>query len=120
MSRWSSSRRHCSSCAVMSRWSLAPALRPAPALPLATSSGPLPPPAANAAAAFKCPMCLGVCACQLLKGGKAMERHKRAGWVGVTGNHDPTCSAPMHRELKKLQEEALLARAKAAEEDDEE
>ena len=74
---------------------------------------------ANAKAAFKCPMCLGVCACQLLKGGKAMERHKRAGWVGVTGNHDPSCSTPMHREFKKLQEQALLAQAEAAAEEEE-
>jgi hypothetical protein len=55
---------------------------------------------ANAAAAFTCPMCLGACACQLLKGGKVMERHKRAGWVGVTGNADPSCSRP---HLKKMQ-----------------
>ena len=33
-----------------------------------------------------------------------MERHKRAGWVGVTGNADPSCSRP---HLKKMQACAL-------------
>ena len=63
---------------------------------------------ANLNAAFKCPMCLGVCACQLFKGCKAMERHKRAGWVGVTGNSDPSCSRP---QLKRLQDEVLAGSA---------
>ena len=50
-------------------------------------------------------MCLGVCACQLFTGpGKSMDKHKRAGWVGVTGNFDPSCTRP---HLKRLQEAVL-------------
>jgi hypothetical protein len=41
----------------------------------------------------------GRCACQApeLRRLTPIERHKKWGWVGVTGNRDPSCTAPVHR-----------------------
>ncbi|KAK3254233.1 hypothetical protein CYMTET_36543, partial [Cymbomonas tetramitiformis] len=57
---------------------------------------------------WSCFMCQGTCACldPRWKGLKnKIDRHKKAGWVGVTGNHDPSCSRP---EVKAVAEDAKL------------
>ena len=61
---------------------------------------------ANADAAFECPMCRQRCACQLPRGGTPILRHKRAGWVGVTGNADPNCG---RAQLWRLADDPKLA-----------
>ena len=61
---------------------------------------------ANADAAFECPMCRQRCACQLTRGGTSILRHKRAGWVGVTGNADPSCG---RAQLWRLADDPQLA-----------
>jgi hypothetical protein len=63
---------------------------------------------ANQLGTWTCFKCRNLCACQApqLKGYSALERHKKWGWVGVTGRQDPSCSVP---KAIALEEEELPA-----------
>ena len=55
---------------------------------------------ANSAGTWSCFKCTGRCACQStdsnMRGLTVIEKHKKWGWVGVTGNRDASCSKPKH------------------------
>jgi hypothetical protein len=55
---------------------------------------------ANTAGTWSCFKCTDRCACQStdsnMRGLTTIERHKKWGWVGVTGNRDASCVKPKH------------------------
>mmetsp|Transcript_19426 Transcript_19426/g.61896 ORF Transcript_19426/g.61896 Transcript_19426/m.61896 type:complete len:342 (-) Transcript_19426:155-1180(-) len=61
---------------------------------------------ANEAAAFVCPMCTSTCPCLRAGCGSKIEKHKSAGWVGVTGRRDALCRTPL---VKRLKDDEALA-----------
>jgi len=57
---------------------------------------------------WRCLVCAGACACQNMpRSLKVMERHKRWGWVGVTGHYDSSCHKPRTIEATTSEELAV-------------
>ena len=51
-------------------------------------------------------MCTSTCPCLRAGCGSKIEKHKSAGWVGVTGRRDALCRTPL---VKRLKDDEALA-----------